>query len=50
MAISNGELWKNLIDKDMNKGDLKACAGRNNCIIAKIDNGKMVTLTVIEKI
>ena len=47
MTISYNNLWKILIDKEMNKGAL--------CSKAKISKGKMtnnepVTLTVIEKI
>lgn len=50
MAISYNGLWKILIDKGMNKGDLKACTGLSNGTIAKMTNGETVTLTVIEKI
>lgn len=50
MTISYNELWKILIDKEMNKGDLKACIGLSNGTIAKMTNGETVTLTVIEKI
>ena len=42
MAISYNNLWKILIDKEMNKGAL--------CSKAKITNNEPVTLTVIEKI
>ncbi len=50
MAISYNGLWKILIDKGMNKGDLKVCTGLSNGTIAKMTNGETVTLTVIEKI
>ena len=50
MAISYNGLWKILIDKAMNKGDLKARTGLSNGTIAKMTNGETVTLTVIEKI
>ena len=50
MAISYNGLWKILIDKGMNKGDLKACTGLSNGTIAKMTNGETVTMTVIEKI
>ncbi len=50
MAISYNGLWKILIDKGMNKGDLKARTGLSNGTIAKMTNGETVTLTVIEKI
>lgn len=50
MAISYNGLWKILIDKGMNKGDLKACTGLSSGTIAKMTNGEAVTLTVIEKI
>ena len=42
MAISYNNLWKLLIDKEMNKGDL--------CNKAKISKGTMAKMTVIEKI
>ena len=50
MAISYNGLWKILIDKGMNKGDLKARTVLSNGTIAKMTNGETVTLTVIEKI
>lgn len=50
MSISYNGLWKILIDKGMNKGDLKACTGLSSGTIAKMTNGEAVTLTVIEKI
>ncbi len=50
METSYNGLWKILIDKGMNKGDLKACTGLSNGINAKMTNGETVTLTVIEKI
>ena len=42
MTISYNNLWKILIDKEMNKGAL--------CSKAKISKGTMAKMTVIEKI
>lgn len=50
MAISYNGLWKKLIDKGMNKGDLKKLTGLSSGTIAKMTNGEAVTLTVLEKI
>lgn len=50
MAISYNRLWKLLIDKDMNKGDLCNRAKISKGTMAKMTNNEPVTLTVIEKI
>lgn len=50
MAISYNKLWKMLIDKDMNKGELCNRAKISKGTMAKMTNNKPVTLTVIEKI
>lgn len=50
MAISYNNLWKLLIDKGMNKGDLRKMTGISSSTVAKMTNGEAVTLTVIEKI
>lgn len=50
MAISYNKLWKKLIDKGMNKGDLREKTGISTGTIAKMTNGEPVTLTVMEKI
>lgn len=50
MAISYNNLWKILIDKNMNKGDLCNKAQISKGTMAKMTNSEPVTLTVIEKI
>lgn len=50
MAISYNKLWKMLIDKDMNKGELCDRAKISKGTMAKMTNNEPVTLTVIEKI
>ena len=50
MAISYNNLWKILIDKEMNKGTLCNKAKISKGTMAKMTNNEPVTLTVIEKI
>lgn len=50
MAISYNRLWKILIDKHMNKGQLCNKAKISKGTMAKMTNNEPVTLTVIEKI
>ena len=50
MAISYNNLWKLLIDKGLNKGDLRNMTGISSSTVAKMTNGEAVTLTVVEKI
>lgn len=49
MAISYNNLWKILIDKEMNKGALCSKAKISKGTMAKMTNNEPVTLTVIEK-
>ena len=49
MAISYNNMWKILIDKNMNKGDLCNKAQISKGTMAKMTNNEPVTLTVIEK-
>ena len=50
MAISYNNLWKILIDKEMNKGDLCNKAKISKGTMAKMTNEEMVAMTVLEKI
>ena len=50
MTISYNNLWKILIDKEMNKGALCRKAKISKGTMAKMTNNEPVTLTVIEKI
>lgn len=50
MAISYDRLWKMLIDKKMNKTQLKEMAGISTNVIAKLGKNESVTLGNMEKI
>lgn len=50
MRISYNKLWKMLIDKNMNKQDLKEAAGISAASIAKLGKGGNITTDVLLKI
>ena len=50
MAISYDKLWKKLIDKKMNKTQLKESAGISTNVVAKLGKNESVTLESMEKI
>lgn len=50
MRISYNKLWKMLIDKEMNKNDLKDAAGISTASIAKLGKGANITTDVLLKI
>ncbi len=50
MRISYNKLWKMLIDKNMNKNDLKELAGISSASIAKLGKGDNITTDVLLKI
>jgi DNA-binding Xre family transcriptional regulator len=50
MAVSYNKLWKLLIDKKMNKQDLRLATGVSTTVIAKLSKGKSVTTDVLLKI
>jgi DNA-binding Xre family transcriptional regulator len=50
MAISYNKLWKLLIDKKMNKKDLRLAAGVSTSVIAKLGKGENVTTDILLKI
>lgn len=50
MAISYNKLWKLLIDKKMNKRDLRLAAGVSTTVIAKLGKGENVTTDILLKI
>ena len=50
MKISYNKRWKMLIDKDMNKHDLKERAGVSSASIAKLGKGDNITTDVLIKI
>jgi len=50
MAINYNKLWKLLIDKNMNKQDLKKISGVSTASIAKLGKGENITTDVLLKI
>ncbi|HCA30490.1 MAG TPA: XRE family transcriptional regulator [Ruminococcaceae bacterium] len=50
MAISYKRLWKLLIDRDMSKKQLEIKANLSSSTIAKMNKGKGVTTTTLERI
>lgn len=50
MAISYKKLWKLLIDKDMQKTDLRKAAGLTTNVIANMGKGKDVSTGTLRKI
>lgn len=50
MRISYNKLWKMLIDKEMNKNDLKEAAGISPASISKLGKGANITTDVLLKI
>lgn len=50
MAISYDKLWHLLIDKKMNKQDLKKASGVSTASIAKLGKGENITTDVLLKI
>ena len=50
MKISYNKLWKMLIDKEMNKNDLKEVAGISANSIAKFGKGANITTDVLLKV
>ena len=50
MHFSYNKLWKLLIDKNMNKNDLKTTAGISSASVAKLGKGENITTDVLLKI
>lgn len=50
MSVSYKKLWKLLIDKDMNKADLRRATGLSSFTIAKLTNGKDVGTSILKRI
>lgn len=50
MSISYNKLWKQLIDKNMTKTQLKNKVGITSVTLAKMGKNEYVSLRVIEKI
>jgi len=49
LIISYDKLWKLLIDKKMNKKDLRLAAGVSTAVIAKLGKGDNLTTDVLLK-
>ena len=50
MAVSYNGLWKLLIDKKMKKVDMMNQVGISSSTVAKMTNGELVSMKVLEKI
>ena len=50
MVISYNKLWKLLIDKKMNRRDLKSATGISTATIAKLGKGGNITTEILVKI
>jgi DNA-binding Xre family transcriptional regulator len=50
MGISYKKLWKLLIDKNMNKGDLQRTAGISASSVAKLSKGENIQTDLLVKI
>lgn len=50
MAVSYDKLWKLLIDKKLNKTQMRLATGISSSTLAKLSKGEPVTLKVLEKI
>ena len=50
MAVSYDKLWKLLIDKKMNKTQMRLATGISSSTLAKLSKGESVALEVLEKI
>ncbi|HEL8297268.1 TPA: helix-turn-helix domain-containing protein [Listeria monocytogenes] len=50
LKISYNKLWKMLIDKNMNKQDLKNATGISSASIAKLGKGDNITTDTLLKI
>lgn len=50
MAISYNNLWKQLIDKNMNKQDLRKATGISTATLAKLGKGADVNTEILRRI
>jgi len=50
MILSYNKLWKLLIDKSMNKSDLREVTGISQSTMAKLSKGKNVNTNVLTRI
>ena len=50
MSVSYSRLWKLLIDKNMNKSQLRDAAGISTNAVAKLGRNEAVSLETLEKV
>lgn len=50
MSVSYKKLWKLLIDKDMNKTDLRLATGLSSATIARLTRSDSVSMDVLARI
>jgi DNA (cytosine-5)-methyltransferase 1 len=50
MSVSYNNLWKLLVDKNMNKTELKRCTGMGSTTLSKLSKNQVVSMEVIIKI
>ena len=50
MALCYKKLWKQLIDRDMTRMDLRDAVGMSSTTLAKMSKGDVVDTTVLERI
>jgi putative transcriptional regulator len=50
MRISYNKLWKLMIDKNMNKQDLKKVSGISSASVAKLGKGDNITTDILIRI
>lgn len=50
MALNYNKLWKQLIDKKMNKTDLRNITGMSQSTLAKLVKGENVNTKILERI
>ena len=50
MALCYKKLWKLLIDRDMNRADLRKATGLSPTTLAKMTKGEAVGAAILEKI
>ncbi len=50
MRLSYTKLWRLMLDKKMNKADLRRATGVSTATIAKLDKGENVTTDILIRI
>lgn len=50
MSVSYKKLWKLLIDKEMNKTDLRLATGLSTTTLARLSKDELVTMDVLVRV